>query len=272
MRLAYLGPPGTYSEQAALRYAPDAELLATPSITAATEAVEAERADEAMVPIENSLEGSVTETLDLLIHRLTLRIRREIVLPIEHCLVAPAGTAIEAVEAVYSHPQALAQCRAYLTRELPQAQPVAAISTAEAVEAVMGRANAAAIAPRRAAELYGAAVLAEGIADDARNRTRFVALAREDAPPTGDDKTSLALSVRDRPGALVAILQVFAAAAINLTKIESRPAREDLGVYVFLLDLQGHRRDPAVEAVLEQVRQESTMLKIFGSYPRFREA
>ena len=270
VRLAYLGPPGTFSEQAARTYDPSLDPRPTPSITAATRAVVKGDADQAIVPIENSLEGSVTETLDLLIHELDLWISREVVLWIRHCLVAPPDMTEDGVRRVYSHPQALAQCRDFLARELPHAEPIAAISTAHAVGAIMGRRDAVAIAPRRAAEIHGATVLREGIADDSRNRTRFVVLGHKDAAPTGDDKTSIVLHLADRPGALAGALQCFARASINLTKIESRPAREALGVYVFLLDFAGHRTDPKVVAVLDQVRCESTKLKVLGSYPRFQ--
>lgn len=270
VRLAYLGPPGTFSEQAALTYDPSLDPRPTPSITAATRAVVKGDADQVIVPIENSLEGSVTETLDLLIHELDLCISREVVLWIRHCLIASPDMTEDGVRRVYSHPQALAQCRDFLARELPHAEPVAAISTAHAVEAIMGRRDAVAIAPRRAAEIHGATVLREGIEDDSRNRTRFVVLGHKDAAPTGDDKTSIVLHLADRPGALAGALQCFARASINLTKIESRPAREELGVYVFLLDFAGHRTDPKVVAVLDQVRCESTKLKVLGSYPRFQ--
>ena len=270
VRLSYLGPPGTFSEQAARTYDPSLDPRPTPSITAATRAVVKGDADQAIVPIENSLEGSVTETLDLLIHELNLCISREVVLWIRHCLIAPPDMTEDGVRRVYSHPQALAQCRDFLARELPHAEPVAAISTAHAVEAIMGRRDAVAIAPRRAAEIHGATVLREGIEDDSRNRTRFVVLGHKDAAPTGDDKTSIVLHLADRPGALAGALQCFARTSINLTKIESRPAREALGVYVFLLDFAGHRTDPKVVAVLDQVRCESTKLKVLGSYPRFQ--
>ncbi len=270
VRLAYLGPPGTFSEQAALTHDPSMDARPAPSITAAARAVAKGAADQAIVPIENSLEGSVTETLDLLIHELDLCISREVVLWIKHCLIAPPGVTEDTVRRVYSHPQALAQCRDFLARELPRAEPVAAISTAHAVAAIMDRTDAVAIAPRRAAEIHDATVLREGIEDDSRNRTRFVVLGHEDAAPTGDDKTSIVLHLADRPGALARALQCFARASINLTKIESRPAREELGVYVFLLDFAGHRTDPQVTAVIEQVRGESTKFKVLGSYPRFQ--
>lgn len=270
-RLAFLAPRGTNSEAAALRYAPEAELIPEASITAVTASVTEGRADEAIVPIENSLQGSVTETLDLLLHSIDLKIRAEIVLAIEHCLIVQPGTTRDAIRSVYSHPQALAQCRGYIERELPAAQVVATLSTAQAVERVMAEGAAAAIAPQRAADLHGAQVLEAGIQDEAENSTRFVVLAAEDSAPTGDDKTSIAFNVQDKPGALVGIMQRFADAGINLTKIESRPARETMGVYIFLLDGTGHRLDPNVAAVLDAVAADTVWLKVFGSYPRFHE-
>ena len=274
-RLAFLGPRGTNTEMAARLYLgtghdPEARLVAAESITAVTNLVLAGEADEAIVPIENSLQGSVTETVDLLIHSLPLRIRREVVLAIEAALIAGPGTGLGAVRVVYSHPQALAQSRRYLQDTLPEARQVAMLSTAQAVERVMEEKEdgAAAIAPARAAEIYGAEILADSVQDDARNSTRFVVLASEDASPSGDDKTSIVFNVDDRPGALVRVMQAFAEAGINLTKIESRPAREVLGVYVFLLDCQGHRLDPVLREVLTSVERQCRWLKILGSYPR----
>ena len=271
LRLAFLGPRGTFTEQAALLYARDAELIAAPSIAAVTQSVIAGDADEAILPIENSLVGPVNETLDLLIHTLELKIRAEIVLPIVHCLIGPAGIALSDVEAVYSKPEALGQCVQFLRDELPAADQRAALSTAGAVEQALRETGSVAIAPERAAELLGGVVLRRGIEDDQRNKTRFVVLGDEEAPLSGDDKTSLAFNTRDAPGALVRALQPFADAEIDLSKIESRPAKEELGVYVFLVDCAGHRLDPQVAEVLEQLRRETTMLKIFGSYPRFAE-
>ncbi|MCY3920623.1 MAG: prephenate dehydratase [Chloroflexi bacterium] len=266
-RLAFLGPRGTNTEAAALRYAPAATLVAGESITGVTELVLRGEADEAIVPIENSLQGSVTETVDLLVHSLPLRIKREVVVPIEAALIAGPGTAPADVTTVYSHPQALAQSRQYLRATLPGAQQVATLSTAQAVERVVAEPGAAAIAPPRAAAIYGGVILAQGVQDDPRNSTRFVVLAPEDAPPSGDDKTSIVFNVDDEPGALVRIMLVFADAGINLTKIESRPAREALGVYVFLLDCQGHRLDPVLQDALATVDRQCRWLKILGSYP-----
>ncbi len=273
-RLAFLGPPGTFSEEAALRYDPEAQLLPFVSISAVAAAVDSGMADEGVVPIENSLEGSVTETLDTLIHDSLLSVRNEIVLPIENVLLVRPGATAAGIKAVFSHPQALAQCRGFIERCFPKAALEAALSTAAAVEEMMGREDAAAIGNRRAAELYGAEVLAEGIQDRATNLTRFVVLAGEDHPPTGDDKTSLAFAfaVEDRPGLLASALEEFSRRGINLSKIESRPSKERLGVYIFLADLDGHRTEQPLAESLERVRQKCSFFRVLGSYPRYREA
>ena len=271
MRLAYLGPAGTFSEEASLLYEPRAELMPFPTITAAANAVRVGSADEVIAPIENSLQGSVTETLDLLIHEDGLLIRHELQTSVVHNLIAKQGTIIGEVERVYSHPQALGQCQHYLERHLPGAEQAAAISTAGAVDqALDAEVPSAAIGTRRAAELYGAALLAEGIQDDDNNVTRFVVLAPEDSPTTGDDKTSICFSFgEDEPGLLYRVMEQFADAKINLTKIESRPTRVALGRYYFLVDLEGHRADPHVADVLRSVKDRVSQLKVFGSYPRF---
>lgn len=272
-RLAYLGPPGTFTEQAALLHDPQAEALPFATVAAVASAVDSGMADEGVVAIENSLEGSVTDTLDVLIHESRLAIRRELVLPIEHCLLAKPGTAAPDIEIIFSHPQALGQCRRFLERCFPKARLEASLSTTAAVEQMMQHEKSAAIATLRASELYGINVLARGIQDNRNNETRFVVLGAEDSPPTGRDKTSIALSVaHDRPGSLVDVLREFSERNINLMKIESRPTKQELGKYVFLIDLEGHRTDPVVSQALEAVRAQSYFFKIFGSYPRFENA
>jgi len=272
-RLAFLGPRGTFSEEAALRYDPDGQLVPFVSISAVAAAIGSGMADEGVVPIENSLEGPVTETLDILIHSSELSVRSEVVLPIEHLLLARAGAKASDIKIIASVPQALAQCRQFIEQRFPKATLEAALSTAAAVEEMMGRDNAAAIGNRRAAELYGAEVLAQGIQDRTTNLTRFVILADEDHPPTGDDKTSLAFAfaVEDRPGLLVAALEEFSSRDINLSKIESRPSKERLGVYIFLADLDGHRTEQPLAESLERVREKSSFFRVLGSYPRYRE-
>jgi len=272
VRVSYLGPPGTNSEVAAMRGFPGAEHVPCATITAATRAVESGAVDFAVVPIENSLQGTITDTVDLLIHDEGIAICREIVLPIEHCLMVRPGMARASIRVVYSHPQSLGQCRRYLEAHFPGVRTEASLSNAEAVATMMKVPDAAAIAPARAAEIYGAEIMERGIEDSRVNKTRFVALGREAAPPTGRDKTSLAFAVaHDRPGTLVSVLHEFSDRSINMTKIESRPSGEDLGVYVFLIDIDGHRDDPLVEQALAAVREQADFFKIFGSYPAWTE-
>jgi prephenate dehydratase len=272
-RVSYLGPAGTFSEEAALRYAGEAAtLLPFPTFAAAVAAVEAGGADEAIVPIENSLEGAVTPTLDLLIHQTELRMCAELVLPVRHFLVVKPGMALGDIRVVRSHPQPLGQCRRFLEQSLPGVELVASLSTASAVQEMLaseGRPTAA-IAPARAAALYGGTILARDIQDNPANATRFVVLARHDPAPTGQDKTSLCFTLPNagEPGSLYRALACFAEAGINLTKLESRPSKEVLGFYIFLIDLDGHQAEPVVAGALDRLRGLAEMLKVFGSYPR----
>ena len=272
MKLAHLGPAGTYSEEAALHYAPKALLVPFGGIPAAVRAVEEEAADEAVVPIENSLEGAVTHTTDLLIHHTPLRIRAEIVLPIHHCLLVQPGVRRDAARVVYSHPQALAQCRGYLARNLPTAEPVASLSTAGAVRDMQeSDLPAAAISSVRAAEIFEVPIADRNIEDVRSNKTRFVALASSDAPPTGRDKTSICFDFsEDAAGTLHGALGELASRDINMIKIESRPDRRSLGRYIFLIDIEGHRDDRIAAEALDGIRARATMFKVLGSYPRAR--
>ncbi len=271
MRVAFLGPRGTYSEEAALRHAGEAsQLVPFTTIAAVVAAVENGAAEQAVVPIENSLEGAVTHTTDLLIHSTDLLIRREIVLPIHHCLLVQTGFALPLVRVVYSHPQALAQCRRYIAEHLPEAEPVASLSTAGAVQD-MGSSTrpAAAITSRRAAEIFGAKIFDHNIEDSANNRTRFVVLAREDAERTGRDKTSLCFDfTEDEAGILHGALGELASRGINMLKIESRPDKRSLGRYVFLIDIEGHREDAVVREALRGMRNRAALFRVLGSYPQ----
>ncbi len=272
-RIAYLGPAGTFTEEAALVYDESAQLIPFPSVPAVAVAVDSGMAEEGVVAIENSIEGSVTDTLDLLIHESGVLIKKELVLPIEHQLLVKPGTEASEVKVIFSHPQALAQCRHFIERCFPKAEVVAALSTAAAVEEMMACEHpAAAIGTRRATQLYGTETLAHSIQDQASNVTRFVVLAPMDHTPTGCDKTSLCFSfAEDRPGVLCEVLQEFAQRNINLAKVESRPSKESLGKYIFLVDLEGHREDPAVSEALARVREKTALFKILGSYPRYAE-
>ena len=272
-RIVFLGPVGTFSEEAALLHNPRADLEPLPSIPAVALAVASGIAEEGVVPIENSLEGAVTYTLDILIEESRLFIRRELVLPIEHCLLVKPGTRAADIRTVYSHPQALGQCRDFLERCFPRAELIASLSTVAAVEDIKeSPAPAAAISPRRAAGLHSMDVLAHGIQDNSSNVTRFVILAGTDHPPTGNDKTSLCFSFQeDSPGILYGVLGQFALRNINLAKVESRPTKQSLGQYIFLIDCHGHREDPIVKEAIEAIRGQTSTLKIFGSYPQWSE-
>ncbi len=273
MAVAFLGPRGTFSEEAGLLYGgPDAEFVAVPTIPALVSAVETGLAEVAVLPIENSIEGPISTTLDLLIHETGLMICAEVVVPIRQVLVTVPGATLDGITTVVSHPQGLGQCRRFLSRFLPNAEQEAALSTAGAVQSVVesGDPTRAAIGPIRAHELYGGLVLARDIQDIRGNLTRFVALAESDAEPTGNDKTSIAFTVKENvPGILFKVFQPFADRNIQLTKIESRPIKGRLGLYVFLLDFEGHRTDPAIQDVLTELGEMVKDLKVFGSYPKF---
>lgn len=272
--IAYLGPAGTFSEEAAIAYAaaqPGARLVPLSSIPAVVTAIETGAATVGVLPIENLLEGSVTFTLDLLIHETGLQIAGETVIPIRQYLVARDGIALSDAKVLYGHPQSLGQCRKFIERCLPGVATVASLSNSAApAEALADERPAVAISTLRAAELTGARIIARDIADTPGNVTRFIVLAPQDSPPTGDDKTSFCFGfLEDRAGTLVAALQELADERINMTKLESRPSKAVLGQYIFLVDINGHRQDPPVARALEKIRARTGMLKLFGSYPRW---
>jgi prephenate dehydratase len=273
-KLGFLGPPGSFGEQAALRYDPNANGVPFDNHASVLKALVANQVERVILPVENSLEGSVMENIDGILREEQLSICGEVVLPVEHFFIAAPGASLRDIKVVMSHPQALGQCRAFLD-ELEQEQPLqyeAAFSTAGAVEEAVRTPGAAAIGSRRAAELYKGHILAANIADVRNNKTRFVVLDQTDAEPTGDDKTSVAFTTQhDRPGSLIEVLSELPKHGINLTKIESRPSRQELGVYVFLIDFQGHRLDSEVAKALEAVEEHSSYFRLLGSYPRFVE-
>jgi prephenate dehydratase len=272
MITAFLGPRGTFSEDAAISFAGEGgEFLAFNSFPALTAAVETGLATQAMLPIENSIEGSISTTLDLLIHETPLKIAAEVVVPVRHFLITAPGASLTDITEVTSHPQPFGQCRRFLERVLPKAAQVAALSTATAVEDVCksGDVGRAAIGTKRAAELYGGQIIAHDIQDIRSNFTRFVVLRNEDSPPTGNDKTSIGFVLHvNAPGSLLESLTPFAEGKIELTKVESRPTKEWLGEYYFLLDFQGHRTDALVVDALDRLGRVANV-KVFGSYPRF---
>ena len=275
--IAFLGPAGTFTEEALLTE-PDfaqLDLVELPSLADVLEAVESGKADLGFVPIENAIEGTVRDTLDSLIFESNLLIQREVVLDVHLHLMAPPGTSVDDVSRVASIPVASAQCRRFIAEHLRGAALVAANSTAEAARMLgqgdpsLADGHTAAIAPRLAADLYGLEILVENVEDHAGNQTRFVAVAREGIPaPTGHDRTSIVcFQQADRPGSLHGIVGQFAARNINLTKVESRPTKKALGDYCFVFDLDGHIADEVVADCLRVLHAEQADVKFLGSYP-----
>lgn len=270
--VAFFGPSGTFTEEALLTQ-PDLAAdgrVALGSIPDVLAAVERGDHDLGVVPIENSIEGSVSVTLDTLAFESDLLVQREVDLPISMNLFAKPGTTLRTVKTVLSYPHAFAQCRRWLTRKLPDVTIVAANSTAEAAERVARskRTDQAAIGNALAARLYGLKLLATEIEDHPENQTRFVVVGRGIPAASGHDKTSIVCFQRqDRPGSLLGILQEFAARSINLTKLESRPTKQSLGEYCFFIDFEGHVDDELVADCLRTLAAKQAQVKFLGSYP-----
>jgi prephenate dehydratase len=270
--VAFFGPSGTFTEEALLSQ-PDlaaGERVALASIPDVVAAVERGEHELGVVPIENSIEGSVSVTLDTLVFESELLIQREVDLPISLNLFAKPGTTLGDVTTVLSYPHAIAQCRTWLSKKLPDATVVAANSTAEAAQRVSRskRNDQAAIGNQLAAEIYGLARLAKDIEDHPENQTRFVVVGRGIPAPSGHDKTSIVCFQRaDRPGSLLAMLQELAARSLNLTKLESRPTKQSLGDYCFLMDIEGHVDDELVADCLRTLMAKGVRVKFLGSYP-----
>jgi chorismate mutase / prephenate dehydratase len=266
MTVAYLGPEGTYSQEAALKhFGGMAPLRPCSSIDEVFRYIEAEAVGYAVVPVENSTEGAVGRTLDLLLST-GAKICGEVMLPIRQCLMSKARRR-SAIRKVYSHTQSLAQCQQWLARNLGHAETIAVISNAEAARLAARERDTAAIASRTAATLYGLQIFARNIEDEPRNTTRFLVLAASDAARSGRDKTSLVLSTRNVPGAVHALLTPLAENGVSMTKLESRPARTALWEYVFYVDIEGHRNDANVARALAALERKASWFKNLGSYP-----
>jgi chorismate mutase/prephenate dehydratase len=267
MRVAFLGPAGTYSEQALLRqFGHGVEPVACPSIDEVFRLTEALGTDFGIVPVENSSEGAVNRSLDLLLQT-ALRICGEVTLPIHHSLLSHSGS-LEGVTRVCAHPQALAQCQGWLDRQAPGLARVPVSSNAEGARLAADDPHTAAIAAESTAARYALAVVARGIQDDPHNRTRFLVLGRHACTPSGADQTSLILSVPDRAGAVHALIEPLARHGVSMKRFESRPARQGTWEYYFHLDLIGHEQDPPVAQALVELRRNAAFYKLAGSYPR----
>ena len=270
--IAHLGPTGTYSETAALAYKnwlakhqqQEAILSPQPSIALALSSVVQEKSKYAVVPVENSIEGSVVITLDRLWEQTSLKILRAFTIPITHSLLS-CNTSLEEITTVYSHPQALGQCQKWLATNLPQVQLIPANSTTEALQLLKEYPNTAAISSARAAEIYQIPILEAGINDRMDNCTRFLVVGSETS--TYGSYLSLAFSLpKNVPGALVKPLQIFAARELNLSKIESRPTKRSLGEYIFFMDVEGSLQNPIIQEAIAELEQHTEVLKIFGNY------
>ena len=268
IEIAFQGEIGAYSEEAALSFfGPSIQAKPCESLDDVFKAVERDDAKFGVVPVENSLEGSISRTYDLFLDSI-LKVCGEIELRVSHCLIANQEARLDSIRRIYSHPQALGQCQAFLKHLNCELIPT--YDTAGSVKMKKERkiTDGAAIASARAAEIYGMNILAKEIEDNPNNFTRFFILSKQDSPPSGNDKTSIVFSVKHKPGALYDFLKEFADRNISLTKIESRPTRQKPWEYNFYLDFEGHRKDKAHRQALSDVESHSIFVKVLGSYPR----
>jgi chorismate mutase/prephenate dehydratase len=268
LKVAFQGERGAYSESAVYRFfGESAEVKPCRDFKDVFKSVEEQETDFGVVPVENSIEGSVNQTYDLFLKH-DLKVRGEIIVKIEHCLIANPGTKLEDVKAVYSHPQALAQCRTFLEKSGWELVPTYDTAGSVKILREKGLKNAAALASEKAAELYKMKILAREIADNPENYTRFFVIGKKDAPMTGKDKTSVIFAATHKPGALYYALGEFAKRGINLTKIESRPTKQTPWEYNFYLDFEGNKSEPRCAEALEALKEHAAFIKILGSYPR----
>ena len=271
--IGYLGPEGSFTHQALIAYnGSTITTISFPTISQAINAVNSGKITSCVVPVENSIEGSVGETLDQLIRTSQkVTINHEIIIPIEHCLITKVKKLSE-VKKVIAHTQALSQCQTYLKRFLPDAElePVTSNSTGVKIVSESANGNIAAIGPEMAAHIYNVPVFEKSINDEKENFTRFALIGTEAPPPTGKDKTTIAFGVPyDKPGTLVGVLDSFAKEKVNLSRIESRPSRKALGEYIFYVDLEAHRDDASLKKALSEVASEFSFYRWLGSYPRW---
>lgn len=268
IKVAYLGPEGTFTQQATLKhFGQSAICVPFAAIDEVFREVEAGAVDYGVVPIENSTEGVISHTLDSFMDS-GLQISGEVVLRIHQHLLLGENTRADKISTIYSHTSSLAQCRKWLDAHYPGVERVAMPSNAEAARKVKSEWHSAAIAGDMAAELYGLKRLAENIEDTPDNSTRFLIIGREKVPASGDDKTSLMVSMRNQPGALHQILEPFNTHNIDMTRVESRPSRSGAWNYVFFIDFDGHIDEPRVQPVLKEIAESAADMKVLGSYPK----
>jgi chorismate mutase/prephenate dehydratase len=266
MKIAYLGPEGTFTQAAAIKHFGHG--INTKSMTAIDEVfreVEAGNVNYGVVPVENSTEGVINHTLDMFLQS-PLQICGEVELRIHHNLMGQQEK-LQDIARLYSHQQSLAQCREWLDANLPGVERIAVSSNAEAARRAASEQGAAAIASDTAAEIYGLTLIAANIEDEPDNTTRFLIIGKHDAAPSGKDKTSMLVSVANKAGALYELLTPFTQNDISMTRIESRPSRRGMWEYVFFIDIEGHRQEEMVAKTIEEIKEQAAMLKVLGSYP-----
>ena len=265
MRVAYQGEPGAFSESAVVAAFPAAEPLPCDTVRIVFSRVTSGEADFGVVPVENSGQGTIQSTLDMFLTS-SLKICGEVELRVHQYLLSRTGR-LEDVERVYSHPQSLAQCKAWLRQHLPKAERVPVASNAVAARRTRNADDAAAIAGESAGKVYGLKVVQGPIEDRPDNTTRFLVLGRELFPPCGHDRTSLLVFVHDRPGALYGVLRPLAERGLSMNRIESRPAHQGKWVYAFFIDVSGHVNDAAMKQALSEMSEHTAQIRILGSYP-----
>ena len=266
LSVAFLGPLGTFSEEATIKqFGENIDAIPTNSIDEVFTQVQSDIAHYGVVPVENSTEGAISRTLDLLLTK-DLNICGEIILPVHHCLISK-NKSLSQIKKVYAHGQSLAQCHDWIMNNLPNVDKIPVMSNADGAKHAAKEKNSAAIASIKAADLYKLNILHENIEDDSRNSTRFLVLSKQDIGISGNDKTSIVVATKNKPGAIADLVEPFAKNKVSMTKLESRPAKIGMWEYVFFIDLEGHLKDKKVKISLEQIESRASFIKVLGSYP-----
>ena len=267
MAISFLGPSGTFSEEATIKhFGENVKSIPTNSIDEVFNNVQSEKVHYGVVPIENSTEGGISRTLDLLLMK-DLKICGEITLPVHHCLISKSKD-LKKIKNIYAHGQSLAQCHDWIANNLPNAEKITVLSNAEGAKIASKERHSAAIASARAASIFKLNILQNHIEDEPNNTTRFLILSDQEIEPSGNDKTSIVVATKNKPGAIVGLIDPFASRKVGLTKLESRPSKIGMWEYVFFIDVDGHREDAKVKLCLTDIEKKSSFMKFLGSYPK----
>jgi len=267
LTISFLGPSGTFSEEATIKhFGENVKSIPTNSIDEVFNNVQSSKVHYGVVPIENSTEGGISRTLDLLLMK-DLKICGEITLPIHHCLISKSKD-LKKIKSIYAHGQSLAQCHDWIANNLPNAEKITVLSNAEGAKIASKEKHSAAIASERAASIFKLNILQSHIEDEPNNTTRFLILSDQEIAPSGNDKTSIVVTTKNKPGAIVDLIQPFASRQVSLTKLESRPSKIGMWEYVFFIDVEGHKNNPKVKLSLADLEKKSSFMKFLGSYPK----